>query len=118
MKDRELSHIKHMLEEERAEIVAQLASEQELDAENPDRSDLAQAYDIRQRRQALREQAEEKLERINEALGRFEEGIYGTCLECGQQIPLPRLEALPFTRYCIACKQKQDKKSGNYITSH
>lgn len=106
-----------MLEEERAELGAQLEGEQELDAENPDRSDLAQAYDIRQRRQALREQAEEKLGKIDAALQRFEEGVYGTCQECGKPIPLPRLEALPFTQYCVACKQAQDKKRGNYIAS-
>ena len=117
METRELSHIKQMLEEERADIAMQLAYEQELDAENPDRSDLAQAYDIRQRREAFRQQNEEKLENIDAALLRFEEGSYGTCQECGNQIPLPRLEALPFTCYCIACKQKHDKKSGNYIPS-
>ncbi len=118
MKTKELHQIKLMLEEEQAEIVAQLANEQELDAANPDRSDLAQAYDIRQRREALRQQNEEKLEKIDAALQRFEEGVYGICLECGRPIPMPRLEALPFTRYCIACKQKQDKKHGNYIPSH
>ena len=118
MKNKELNQIKQMLEEERAEIVAQLANEQELDAENPDRSDLAQAYDIRQRRDALRQQNEEKLEKIDAALQRYDEGVYGICIECEQPIPMPRLEVLPFARYCIACKQKQDKKHGNYIPSH
>ena len=117
METKDLNQIKRMLEEERTEIAVQLANEQELDAENPDRSDLAQAYDIRQRREALRQQNEEKLEKIDAALRRFEEGVYGICLECRQPIPMPRLEALPFTRYCIDCKQKQAKKHGNYIPS-
>ena len=39
------------------------------------------------------------------ALERIEEGTFGKCEKCGQEIPVERLEALPSTRLCVSCKQ-------------
>ena len=44
---------------------------------------------------------------VESALGRIEEGTYGTCQTCGQPIPRERLEALPFAGQCISCKSKE-----------
>lgn len=43
---------------------------------------------------------------VREALNRIEKGTYGTCQECGEHIAEARLEALPYTPYCIECAQK------------
>ncbi len=43
------------------------------------------------------------LEQVNEALGRLEVGKFGLCVECGEAIARPRLQAIPYTRHCIAC---------------
>ena len=48
------------------------------------------------------------LQAIEEALYRMEKGTYGTCRDCGEPIAPARLEAIPWTRVCIACKQKQN----------
>jgi DnaK suppressor protein len=48
------------------------------------------------------------LQAIEEALFRMEKGIYGTCRDCGDPIAPARLEAIPWTRVCISCKQKQN----------
>jgi DnaK suppressor protein len=48
------------------------------------------------------------LQAIEEALHRMERGTYGICRDCGEPIAQPRLEAIPWTRVCIACKQKQN----------
>ena len=48
------------------------------------------------------------LQAIEEALYRMERGVYGICRDCGEQIALARLEAIPWTRVCISCKQKQN----------
>ena len=45
---------------------------------------------------------------IEEALFRMEKGTYGTCRDCGDPIAVARLEAIPWTRVCISCKQKQN----------
>jgi len=47
------------------------------------------------------------LQAIEEALVRMEKGTYGICRDCGDPIAAARLEAIPWTRVCITCKQKQ-----------
>src|SRR5262245_25055742 len=47
------------------------------------------------------------LQAIEDALRRIEEGSYGTCRDCGEPIAEARLNAIPWTRVCIACKEKQ-----------
>src|SRR5262245_53032788 len=48
------------------------------------------------------------LQAIEEALVRMEKGTYGICRDCGEPIARARLEAIPWTRVCISCKQKQN----------
>src|SRR4051812_21115715 len=47
------------------------------------------------------------LQAIEEALYRMEKGTYGICRDCGEEIAEPRLNAIPWTRVCIKCKEKQ-----------
>lgn len=47
------------------------------------------------------------LQATEEALLRMEKGTYGICRDCGDPIAPARLEAIPWTRVCIECKQKQ-----------
>ena len=43
---------------------------------------------------------------VREALNRVDQGTYGKCQECGVDIDEARLDALPYTPYCIDCAQK------------
>lgn len=52
---------------------------------------------------SLMESEEETLEQIESALERIEDGVYGVCDECGAKIPKARLNALPYTPYCVKC---------------
>lgn len=56
------------------------------------------------------EREREKLQNIDEALKRIKEDTYGECDECGDDIELERLMALPFTRLCLDCKAKQERQ--------
>lgn len=47
------------------------------------------------------------LQAIEEALQRIEKGTYGICRDCGEPIAEARLNAIPWTRVCISCKEKQ-----------
>src|SRR4029450_21404 len=47
------------------------------------------------------------LQAIDEALQRIEKGTYGICRDCGGPIAEARLNAIPWTRVCITCKEKQ-----------
>ncbi len=49
------------------------------------------------------------LQRVEEALGRIREGTYGECINCGNELNAKRLEAVPWTRYCIACQEKVEQ---------
>jgi len=51
----------------------------------------------------------EKLHAIDEALLRINEGEYGVCEECEEEIPLGRLKAMPFARHCVKCKSDLEK---------
>ena len=46
---------------------------------------------------------------IENALRRMDEGTYGRCSNCGQSIALPRLEALPWARFCVDCQELAEK---------
>ena len=57
---------------------------------------------------ALIQMKAETLNKINEALGRLEEGLYGNCFECGEEIAEARLRALPFAVRCKDCEEARE----------
>lgn len=50
-----------------------------------------------------------QLSLVKRALERLKEGSFGECIECGNQIGAKRLEALPWTPYCIDCQEKIER---------
>src|SRR5690242_13569232 len=57
---------------------------------------------------ALIQMKAETLNRINEAIRRLEEGTYGNCFECGEDIAEARLRALPFAVRCKDCEAAKE----------
>lgn len=57
----------------------------------------------------LGDREREKLHHIEEALVRLEDGEYGVCEECEEDIPLGRLKVMPFARHCVRCKADIEK---------
>lgn len=49
------------------------------------------------------------LQMVETALQRIREGTFGECVSCGNEINAKRLEAVPWTRYCIECQEKLEK---------
>jgi len=49
------------------------------------------------------------LQLVEEALNRIREGSYGECVNCGSELNAKRLEAVPWTRYCINCQEKVEQ---------
>ncbi len=47
-----------------------------------------------------------QLQMIQQALDRIDDGAFGECQNCGKEIGKKRLEALPWTPYCIECQEK------------
>jgi RNA polymerase-binding protein DksA len=59
--------------------------------------------------ETLEENSENVLAEIDAALQRIEDGTYGTCLNCGTEIPAERLEAVPWATLCIDCKRREER---------
>ena len=51
--------------------------------------------------EGLEEDAQEQLREVEPRSTRLEDGTYGTCRVCGKEIPVERLEAVPWTTLCI-----------------
>ncbi len=64
---------------------------------------------VRERDLALRSNARDLLEQVNAALRRLDEGTYGICADCGEPIPLERLEALPYATLCVRCQTARER---------
>ena len=58
---------------------------------------------------SLMQTEEDTLGAIEAALERIEEGTYGRCDECGAAIPKTRLNAIPYTSFCIKCAEQSEQ---------
>jgi DnaK suppressor protein len=58
----------------------------------------------------LGDREREKVRSIDEALLKIENGEYGICEECEEDIPIGRLKVVPFARYCVKCKTDIEKQ--------
>lgn len=54
-----------------------------------------------------------ELRDIDAALRRIDAGRYGVCIDCGNDIPLARLQAQPSAERCIACQQRHERSHPN-----
>ena len=59
---------------------------------------------------ALIQMKAEMLERIDEAVQTFDEGAYGSCLDCGEVIGSARLQAMPFAVRCRECQESRENE--------
>jgi DnaK suppressor protein len=61
-------------------------------------------------RMRLRNRETLYIKKIDEALRRIEDGTFGECEDCGEDIELRRLEARPTATLCVSCKEEQERK--------
>lgn len=114
MKKREASPYLKMLLELKQEILKDMQANQEAgkEARQDEVQDLADqaasSYD-RELASTLSETERVRLECIDKALARVDKGLYGICESCGKTIPLARLKALPFARFCVDCQIKEER---------
>jgi len=82
-------------------------------AENfPDPTDRAALEYDRNFMLSIRDRERKLILKIREALQRIEEGNFGQCEQCGDDIGIERLNARPWTTLCIECKRRQE--ASNY----
>ncbi len=84
-------------------------SKEEVKGGVPDINDDATRTYNRQVLLNLGEQEREQLERVEEAFLKFADGRYGICEKCSEDIPLKRLEIVPYVKLCVKCKNKMEE---------
>ena len=79
----------------------------------PDVSDQASAEAEQNFSMRIREREQRLVKKIDEALERIDQDVYGICERCEEEIPYPRLKARPVTTLCIDCKtlEEQEEKA-------
>ena len=112
------SGLKRMLEERRHEIRAEVQGKMRnvraegtwggklnevLDAVESSEADIQDEIEF-----ALIQMKSETLNKIDDALARLEQGDYGNCFECGEEIAEKRLRALPFAVRCKDCEEARE----------
>lgn len=110
-----MEEIKSMLLRERDNItkdIMKLKEENTIEHEIGDEIDSSVEEQERELHLLLQDRDRVKLDRINEALKRIEEGDYGVCEECGETISKKRLMVVPFARLCINCQKEEERVMG------
>jgi DnaK suppressor protein len=102
-----IAEIKTRLETEKTEVEKKIndLTRPEETQDNPNVDDIAQnaADDILE--DSLLSVYKNILEKINDALGRITDGIYGRCMECGKEINQEDLRKEPWAEQCRVCKK-------------
>jgi RNA polymerase-binding transcription factor DksA len=116
-----LKTIKEHFEEEKqtlAERIAELVKQDPFS--NPERINDNAALDMEaseesdhDRVAALVDELKAKLQGVEEALVRIDNGTYGSCVECSNMIDTDRLSILPMATLCLSCEQKKSGKAGS-----
>lgn len=110
MKANELREFKHVLLARRDDLLKHRGRELEGNRqplEPADVADQARSAHEREVSERLRQTNSHLLRAIEEALERIERGAFGICAHCGQPIGRPRLQAVPWTRLCLDCKEQR-----------
>ena len=79
-----------------------------------DESEAASADLLNNTQILLHERQLQSLLQIERALSKFEEGTYGQCECCGENIDPKRLSARPFTEFCIECMEEKESSRTIY----
>jgi DnaK suppressor protein len=112
MKQEDLLYFKKLLQDRLQELLQEAEKTVQDMSDNgtffPDPADRASAEAERNFLLRIRERERKLIAKIREALERIENGTFGICEECGDDIDLERLKARPVTTLCIECKRKQE----------
>lgn len=114
MNEAKLEYFRGILQEEMQSLLdeaGKTVSEMTSDTTNfPDPNDRASQESDRTFELRIRDRERRLINKIREALERIEDGTFGTCDLCGEEISEGRLKARPVTTLCIDCKIEEEKK--------
>lgn len=119
----ELEQIRKKLETQRDEILPFLTRlERETRSLNEDAArDSADQCIISLSKESLFERSSQRrtlLRLIEAALARIQDGSFGICVGCGEPIQMRRLQALPWTQFCLSCQEEIEQQVGAAVSTH
>jgi len=106
----ELNKFRQILEARQTELSAVLRNREGIAIEkSPDALDEVQH--AAERELAIRnlDRESQLLRLVKGAIGRLNDGSFGTCLHCEEEISIKRLNAVPWAAYCISCQEMVDR---------
>jgi DnaK suppressor protein len=118
LRKREIEKFRKILSQQRVELdkhaKSAVAGEIHLDPDDfPDEIDSASSEMSLAFQGRLRERERGLLTKVEGALKKLEEGVFGECENCGEDIGIKRLEARPVAELCIECKSEQEQLERN-----
>lgn len=116
MTKQELNKLKDFLEKKQAELAGIIVNREGIEIEkSPDALDEVQH--AAERELAIRNLDRDSalLRNVRLALRRFNDGSYGVCLHCEEEISQKRLNAVPWAPFCISCQELSDRNQQNGV---
>ncbi|MEO8370983.1 MAG: TraR/DksA family transcriptional regulator [Candidatus Solibacter sp.] len=110
MTQTEINKYKAILEAKQAELSAGLRNREDIAIEKtPDAIDEVQLAGERELAIRNLDRESNLLRNVKGALVRIADGSYGVCMHCEEDIKIKRLDAVPWTKYCIKCQEAADR---------
>lgn len=112
MDSEKLEYFRALLEQKQAELLGEaektLSGMTGTTDNYPDPADRATLESDRNFELRIRDRERKLLQKISSAMERIEDGTFGTCESCGEDISEQRLQARPVTTLCLECKKKEE----------
>ena len=113
MKNTDLDLLRTLLEKQLEQLQSQadhsVLDLLERDSNAPDLVDRAALESERDYTIRIRDRESRLIKKIRQSLKDIENGTYGICQMCGENISIKRLKARPVARHCIVCKNKMEE---------
>jgi DnaK suppressor protein len=114
MNKNELKKFRTMLAAKQQELAPQLHRREGMAIEKtPDALDEVGLAAERELTTRTLERESKNLREVRAALRRIEDGTYGTCLDCEEEISPKRLNAVPWAPLCINCQEREDRRGAD-----
>ncbi len=114
MRARDKKHFRQKLLEKRAELVSVVQKTEDYgrqantEAEGMDLADKASSSYTKEFMFSKSDSDRQLLQEVVDALRRLDEGDFGKCMNCGEAVERKRLEAVPWSPFCLSCQAKAE----------